>query len=405
MEMQYEKMSLVELKSIAKEKKLKNISTLRKQNLINLLKDMEKQANSKPSEEQQAHKTEGRSLTGNTQSEGKTLIGSAQPEGRPQMGNAQTVRQNPQAVKPARTVGRSFHSTAMTAGDDKAQGMGAGRKFVRQNPAILNKRLPEDNLNALWFDEPLDDCVKLVAAAAGGDYFDAIHIGNEVVADPMFFAEGGAKNVARRDGMGTTTLSAATTIGRIPDYYFQAVGSGTGAIAAWEANMRLIGDGRFGENKMCLVVSQNAPFLPMYEAWECDSRAMLPYDDVQARLDAEEIDAKVLSNRRPPWGIAGGLYDALKDTNGEVMAVTNDELRAAAQLFEKTDGVDIHPAAAVAVASLIKRGVERDATVMLNITGGGERGAKKSFYLKPSLVFPLGATREEITTKTKKLFK
>ena len=43
-------------------------------------------------------------------------------------------------------------------------------------------------------------------------------------------------------------LSAVTTIGRIPDYYFQAVGSGTGAIAAWEANMRLIEDGRFGSN-------------------------------------------------------------------------------------------------------------------------------------------------------------
>ena len=52
-----------------------------------------------------------------------------------------------------------------------------------------------------------------------------------------FMAEGGAKNVARRDGMATTMLSATTTIGQIPDYYFQAIGSGTGAIAAWEANL------------------------------------------------------------------------------------------------------------------------------------------------------------------------
>ena len=59
--------------------------------------------------------------------------------------------------------------------------------------------------------------------------------------------------------MACTVLSAVTTIGRIPDYYFQAVGSGTGAIAAWEANMRLIEDGRFGSNTMKLMVSQNAP--------------------------------------------------------------------------------------------------------------------------------------------------
>jgi len=40
-----------------------------------------------------------------------------------------------------------------------------------------------------------------------------------------------------------------TTIGRIPDFYFQAIGSGTGAIAAWEANLRFLADGRFGSTK------------------------------------------------------------------------------------------------------------------------------------------------------------
>jgi len=52
-------------------------------------------------------------------------------------------------------------------------------------------------------------------------------------------------NVARRDGMGTVMLEAAVTIGRAPDHYFQAVGSGTGGIAAWEASLRLKQDGRF----------------------------------------------------------------------------------------------------------------------------------------------------------------
>ena len=93
----------------------------------------------------------------------------------------------------------------------------------------------------------------------GGDYFDAINLSNMVLASDKFLAEGGAKNIARRDGMGTTVLSATTHIGRIPDFYFQAVGSGTGAIAAWEANLRLIEDGRFGSHKMKLMCSrQNA---------------------------------------------------------------------------------------------------------------------------------------------------
>ena len=284
-------------------------------------------------------------------------------------------------------------------------------KVCSENNIKLLLAVPEDNLDALWFDAPLNDCVKLISCTKGGDYFDAIHLSNLALKSPKFYAEGGAKNIARRDGMATTVLSAVTTIGRIPDYYFQAVGSGTGAIAAWEANMRLIEDGHYGTNVMRLMVSQNAPFLPMYDAWRADSRAMLPYDDDKARRDVEIIDAKVLSNRKPPYGICGGLYDALKATNGDVLQATNLQARKAAQLFLETEGVDIHPAPAVALATLIKEveagHVDKKATIMLNITGGGEaryKEGKEIFYLKPSLVFPLNPDEKEVVEKVEKLF-
>lgn len=178
-------------------------------------------------------------------------------------------------------------------------------KVCSDNNIPLLLSVPYDNIGALWFDAPLNSCVKLISCAPGGDYFDAIYLSDLALKGPGFYAEGGAKNIARRDGMACTVLSAVTAIGRIPDYYFQAVGSGTGAIAAWEANQRLIADGRFGQNTMKLMVSQNAPFVPMYDAWQADSRAMLPYDEDKARRDAEIIDAKVLSNRHPPYGIRG----------------------------------------------------------------------------------------------------
>ena len=285
-------------------------------------------------------------------------------------------------------------------------------KVCSDNNIPLLLSVPEDNLNAMWFTEPLNDCVKLISCCKGGDYFDAIHLSNLALKSPMFYAEGGAKNIARRDGMSTTVLSAVTTIGRIPDYYFQAVGSGTGAIAAWEANMRLIEDGRFGSNTMKLMVSQNAPFLPMYEAWKADSRAMLPYDDNQARKDAETIDAKVLSNRKPPYSLAGGLYDALKATGGDVLMADNLQAAKAAELFYATEGIDIHPAPAIALATLIeqveKGNIDPKATIMLNITGGGERRAKEGkelWYLKPSLVFDLEPNEAEVVEKVENLFK
>lgn len=143
-------------------------------------------------------------------------------------------------------------------------------KVCSDNRIPLILCVPEDNLDALWFDAPLDSCVRLICPKAGADYFDAINLSNLVSQLDGYITEGGAKNIARRDGMGTTMLSAATAIGRIPDYYFQAVGSGTGAIAAWEANLRLIADGRFGAGKAQLMVSQNAPFTPMADAWRAD---------------------------------------------------------------------------------------------------------------------------------------
>lgn len=271
--------------------------------------------------------------------------------------------------------------------------------------------VPEDNLDALWFDRQLDDCVKLVASRSGGDYFDAIHLSNLAVELDRFIPEGGAKNVARRDGMATTVLSAATTIGCIPEYYFQAVGSGTGAIAAWEANLRLIEDGRFGDHKMKLMVSQNKPFTPIFDAWKASSRPMLPLDDELARKQVEEIDAKVLSNRKPPYSLAGGLYDALVDSKGEVLLASNEEGKNAAALFEKTEGVDIHPAAAIATASLInsfaENKIDKDALIMLNITGGGEERYKrdrKLHYLKPSIIFDIDPDVNRVKEQLENLY-
>lgn len=288
------------------------------------------------------------------------------------------------------------------------------RAFARvcsENKIPLLLCIPEDCIEAMWFAKPLDPCVKLVVTAKGSDYFDAIHLSNIVCELDKFYPEGGAKNVARRDGMGTTVLSAVTTIGQIPDYYFQAVGSGTGAIAAWEANKRFIVDGRYGNKLMKIMVSQNIPFTPMYDAWKAGSRALLPVEDDKARHQAEEICAKVLSNRKPPYSLKGGLFDALTETGGDMFAITNEEAAEAAALFQATEGIDIEPAAAVAVASLKQaieqNKVQKDAIIMLNITGGGIQRFKtenKLFYKTPDCVFPIDADPDTIREIVMELF-
>lgn len=276
-------------------------------------------------------------------------------------------------------------------------------------PIVIS--IPEDNINALWFTKPLNDCVKIIASPKGSDYFDAIALSDKVCTCGRFMAEGGAKNVARRDGMGTTLLSAVEVIGRIPDAYFQAIGSGTGTIAAWENNLRLIEDGRFGNHKMRLYPSQNDPFTIMYDSWKIHSRSLVPMTAEEARCAAAEIDAKVLSNRKPPYSLAGGLFDAMEDAGGEIFKVCNSELRKWKARFLELEGIDIHNAAAVAVASLeiaLKEGkVSKEDVIMLNITGGGEERAKSEqevVYAQPHLVMDPDLPAEEIVSKVLKLF-
>ncbi len=270
--------------------------------------------------------------------------------------------------------------------------------------------IPQDNVHDLWFLKPLRSCVKIVATPAGTDYFDAITLGDKLCRNPRYLAEGGAKNIARRDGMGTTILSAVEKIGRIPDAYFQAVGSGTGAIAAFENADRLEQDGRFGKNNMKVFACQNSPYTIMYDSWKAGSRELLPLTAETSRRNAEVILAKVLSNRKPPYSIAGGLYDTLKASGGDMFKVTNEEIVYWMLQFFNLEGVDIFPAAAAAVAGLSKAveegKVTKDEAIMLNITGGGMLNAtKKGFVHKePDLVLSPELNEEEIIMAIDRLF-
>lgn len=264
------------------------------------------------------------------------------------------------------------------------------RAFIRvcsENGIPLVVVAPERNLPALWAVGPLAECVRLIAAGGDSDYADAIALSEMIAGLPGFTAEGGARNVARRDGMGTTMLSAVEAIGELPHHYFQAVGSGTGAIAAWEANLRFIDNGNFGRRKTRLHVSQNAPFTPIHDAWQQRSRRFGPIDEHTARSQIAAINARVLANRNPPYGIKGGLYDALVDTDGTTAAITNEAAAEASRLFERLEGIDLEPAAAVAAAHLAEAArvgtVKADDAIVLNVTGGGYNRVHRDAEVAP----------------------
>jgi cysteate synthase len=247
--------------------------------------------------------------------------------------------------------------------------------------------VPEAMLFRLWMPPSgaSRGNVKLIAVRESADYAQAIRISDELAQRYSLDSEGGAKNVARRDGMGTVVLEAARILGRLPDHYFQAIGSGTGGIAAYEASLRLLGDSRFyGQRLPRLHLSQNAPFLPIYQAWKGEPWTPVP---------AADLFANILANRTPPFAIRGGVSDALEATGGRVYSVESSEAIEVSREFQRLEGIDLDPAAAVALASLrqaVASGrVHRDELVLVNLTGGGLERLQRDFdcrTLEPDLV-------------------
>ena len=270
--------------------------------------------------------------------------------------------------------------------------------------------IPEDNIHDLWFHKKLHRCVKVIAAPHGCDYYDAITLGEKLAENPRYFLEGGAKNVARRDGMGTTLLSCVEKTGRIPDAYFQAVGSGTGAIAAWENAERLAADGRFGENKMRVYMAQNRPFTLIHDSWKAQSRALAALDPVEGRRAAEVILAKVLANRKPPYSLAGGVFDVLRASKGDTFSCSNDDIMYWLLQFRNLEGYDLLPAPCAAVSALAQAvadgTVAKDECIMLNCTGGGTLAsmAKGYVFKEPDLILDPATPAEEIIAAVDGLF-
>ena len=240
--------------------------------------------------------------------------------------------------------------------------------------------IPESNMYRLWITNEISDSIRVITV--DGDYYDAIVLGDRIGQMDGFRNEGGAKNVARRDGMGIVMLDAVLCMKTLPDHYFQAIGSGTGGIAAWEAALRLIGDGRFGDRMPQLHLAQDSVFAPIFNAWSHDRSTIAP-EDVPDKSWIRETYTDILSNRNPPYGIMGGVADALTDTAGQVYAIDTGEARDAKRLFEDSEDVDILRPAAIAVAALCRavsgNFIDPDDTVLLNITGGGLSRLKEDY--------------------------
>ena len=269
--------------------------------------------------------------------------------------------------------------------------------------------VPKSGLSELWTTLPNSNSVSLITLDDNQDYTDANEIGERINEIRGFYIEGGVRNVARRDGLGTVLLAGVHETGSLPSHYFQAIGSGTGAIAIWEMSKRLRNDGRFGSCLPKLHLAQNKPFVPITNAWNNSKTVIKPLVGRKIKNQISKLYAPVLSNRNPPYSIKGGLYHALKDTNGQMYSISKANAESAANLFYKMYNTVLDPAAAVALASLIKaaqhKTITKDDHVYLNLTGGGinNLNKQKTRFIKPdAIIHNKDITQQKLSNLLKK---
>jgi len=125
-------------------------------------------------------------------------------------------------------------------------------------------------------------------------------------------------------------------------------------------------------------VSQNVEHSPIHNAWQAGRDHLVDED-----FPDEEVDvySDLLLNAAPAYGQTGGVHDILDDSDGQTYVVEQPVAEAAKSLFEATEGIDILPPGAIALASLqeaIEVGeVEEEDCVVLNISGGGTQRLKQ----------------------------
>ena len=231
----------------------------------------------------------------------------------------------------------------------------------------------------IWVQKGMKmDSVKVVVVK-DGTYQDAKDVAKKLSnALPGWQLEGGAHNIARRDGIGSLILNSYEEIGKLPDHYFQAVGGGPGPIGVYEMMERLIDSGHYEGDVAKLHLSQNPEHCPIHNAWQRGSRKLTPEDFPEEDV---EVYSDYLLSETPAYSVVGGVYDVLEATDGETYAVEEDDAIKAGEILEEIEEIDVLSPAKVALASLIQAKeegkVDEDDCILLNVSGGGVERLKQ----------------------------
>lgn len=174
----------------------------------------------------------------------------------------------------------------------------------------------------------IDDCGKLVReGAAAQGWFDLSTL----------------KEPYRIEGKKTMGLELAEQFAwSLPDVIFYPTGGGTGLIGMWKAFRELQSLGWIGDKLPRMVAVQAEGCAPMVRAWEAGKRHATRWED------AHTIAAGI----RVPQAVGDFLIlDAVRESGGRAMAVSDAALAQAVDDTARTDGLLLCPEGGATLAA------------------------------------------------------
>ena len=199
------------------------------------------------------------------------------------------------------------------------------------------------------------------------------HIGDCGARARQYAAERAAMDLStlrepyRIEGKKTLGLEIAEQMGwRFPGAIIYPAGGGTGLVGMWKAFGELIGAGWLSGPMPRLFAVQSAGCAPVVRAWEAGADRCEPWPNPET----------VASGLRVPAPLGGALMlQALRESGGGAVAVSDADLSEGARLMAGLEGIDACPEGGAAVAAarkLLAAGVlsAREEVVVFN-TGAG----------------------------------
>ncbi|MGA8146935.1 MAG: pyridoxal-phosphate dependent enzyme [Gallionellaceae bacterium] len=202
-------------------------------------------------------------------------------------------------------------------------------------------------------------------------FVDAFEFSGTYAKQHGLVSERGFFNLGRREGLKLAFLEASEQVEQPIDWYVQAVSSAMGVYGCYKGARELYRMKRIDRIPKTLCVQQQS-CSPMAQAFAEGCETIQPRHIVPKPAGIAEAILRGNPTRAYPY-----VHHIVKESGGNIISVSEEEIREARRMVEELEGVSPCFSASTALAGLIEQVRSNDfplhETVLVNLTGADRK--------------------------------